>query len=136
MGGVLEQETDTVNGLFLGGVRDGFRGGQNTDCAHCRLFAQSGVHMAAFGPGQPFAVHIQGSSLHGYPGHHVLAHRLYQEVLGGDDPHPGFSGLFRVDDPGHPGKMVDMTMGEDDGGNRLFPQVFYGKVKGFLRGFS
>lgn len=103
---------------------DGAGRGQQAGGARGHGLAQARVHLPLLGPLQQRAVHEHRAAQHRVARVDVLADRMLQEALGGDDLHPGRH-LAVLEQAQHPAVVVDMGVREDHRTDRalLVPEL-------------
>jgi len=127
---ILKHKGHPIDGFFLRCPGDQFGGWKDTGGAQGGLFTQAGIHMAPFGPRQTLAVHIKRATIHRDAGHCILTGRFLHESFGSYNADLAGFHLFRRDECRHPGKVVRMTVGDNDRHDRFGRQVLHGKRKG------
>ena len=85
-GGELKDHLDAVDRHLLPGRGDVFRRREQRHLSVRNGLADSGIDVSARGSGKQRAVHIRGATVHDISDDHVLAHGVFEESFGGDDP--------------------------------------------------
>ena len=135
---VLEDELHSVDGLFRRCFRnrDGRR--QDADAAVRRPLPEAGPDVTSLVSREAGAVHEIRTPSHGDSGKDVLARGRREEALWRNDRDASFGDFLRTHHAEDASKVVDVTMREDDRGNRfvaeMFPRERDGPGGGFLGG--